>query len=173
MAFAPVEILVTGQLKNGSDLEEFYCPGREWDWGDGTRSAHESDCEPGVERALAGLDIVVIPSTCRECGSLTLIESLCLGVPVVASDIGGNPEMLREGEDGLLVPPGDPERLSEALVALATNHELRRGLAAGALATRSRFDSLEVARRAAAVLRMAAPGVVPATNALQSLCVEP
>jgi hypothetical protein len=46
MAFSPVEILVTGQLKDGSDLEEFYCPGLEWDWGDGTRSAHESDCDP-------------------------------------------------------------------------------------------------------------------------------
>jgi hypothetical protein len=46
MAFPPVEILVTGQLKDGADLEEFYCPGLEWDWGDGTRSAHESDCEP-------------------------------------------------------------------------------------------------------------------------------
>ena len=46
MAFSPVEILVTGQLKGGADLEEFYCPGLEWDWGDGTRSAHESDCAP-------------------------------------------------------------------------------------------------------------------------------
>jgi hypothetical protein len=46
MAFSPVEILVTGQLKGGADLEEFYCPGLEWDWGDGTHSAHESDCDP-------------------------------------------------------------------------------------------------------------------------------
>jgi hypothetical protein len=46
MAFSPVEILVTGQLKGGADLEEFYCPGLEWDWGDGTRSEHESDCAP-------------------------------------------------------------------------------------------------------------------------------
>jgi len=46
VAFSPVEVLVLGQLKGGADLEEFYCPGLEWDWGDGTRSAHESDCEP-------------------------------------------------------------------------------------------------------------------------------
>jgi hypothetical protein len=46
VAFSPVEILITGQLKGGVDLEEFYCPGLEWDWGDGTRSAYESDCEP-------------------------------------------------------------------------------------------------------------------------------
>jgi hypothetical protein len=42
----PTSILVTGQLKGGADLEEFYCPGLEWDWGDGTRSEHEADCEP-------------------------------------------------------------------------------------------------------------------------------
>jgi hypothetical protein len=46
IAFSPVEILITGQLKGGAELEEFYCPGLEWDWGDGTRSAHESDCAP-------------------------------------------------------------------------------------------------------------------------------
>jgi hypothetical protein len=46
IAFSPVEVLITAQLKGGADLEEFYCPGLEWDWGDGTHSAHESDCAP-------------------------------------------------------------------------------------------------------------------------------
>jgi hypothetical protein len=46
VAFSPVEILIMGQLKGGMDLEEFYCPGQEWDWGDGTRSAYEADCAP-------------------------------------------------------------------------------------------------------------------------------
>ena len=46
MAFSPVEVLVVGQLKGGSDLEEFYCPGLEWDWGDGSHSSQESDCAP-------------------------------------------------------------------------------------------------------------------------------
>ena len=46
VAFSPVEILIIGQLKGGAELEEFYCPGREWEWGDGTRSAYESDCAP-------------------------------------------------------------------------------------------------------------------------------
>lgn len=46
VAFSPVEVLVIAELKGGQEVEEFYCPGLEWDWGDGSRSAHESDCAP-------------------------------------------------------------------------------------------------------------------------------
>lgn len=46
MAFPPVEVLVVAELVGGDDLEEFYCPGLEWDWGDGSKSFHESDCAP-------------------------------------------------------------------------------------------------------------------------------
>ena len=46
IAFSPVHVLVVAELKGGDDLEEFYCPGLEWDWGDGERSLHESDCAP-------------------------------------------------------------------------------------------------------------------------------
>jgi hypothetical protein len=38
-----------GELKGGQDVEDFYCPGLEWDWGDGTHSAYESDCAPFEE----------------------------------------------------------------------------------------------------------------------------
>ena len=46
VAFWPVEVLVIAELKGGQDMEEFYCPGLVWDWGDGSRSAHEADCSP-------------------------------------------------------------------------------------------------------------------------------
>ncbi len=45
-AFPPASVLVAAQLKGGEDLEDFYCPGLEWDWGDGSRSVHEADCPP-------------------------------------------------------------------------------------------------------------------------------
>ncbi len=45
-AMSPVSVLVTAELVGGDELEEFHCPGMEWDWGDGTRSFHESDCAP-------------------------------------------------------------------------------------------------------------------------------
>jgi hypothetical protein len=51
-ATIPSRVLVVAQLVGGDETEEFYCPGLEWDWGDGARSAYESDCppfEPGME----------------------------------------------------------------------------------------------------------------------------
>ena len=45
-AISPVYVLVVAELKGGDDLEEFYCPGLEWNWGDGTRSLYEADCPP-------------------------------------------------------------------------------------------------------------------------------
>lgn len=52
MSFSPTEILVIAELVGGEEVEEFYCPGLEWDWDDGARSTHESDCapfQPGTE----------------------------------------------------------------------------------------------------------------------------
>jgi hypothetical protein len=46
MSFSPVSIVSTAELEGGEDVEEYYCPGLEWDWGDGSRSARESDCAP-------------------------------------------------------------------------------------------------------------------------------
>ena len=48
VAFSPVSVFVVAELVGGEDTEELYCPGLVWDWGDGTRSAHESDCPPFV-----------------------------------------------------------------------------------------------------------------------------
>jgi phage baseplate assembly protein gpV len=46
MAFPPVSVLVVAELVGGGEHEDYYCPGLEWDWGDGNRSAQESDCDP-------------------------------------------------------------------------------------------------------------------------------
>jgi hypothetical protein len=46
VAFSPAYVLTTAELVGGDELEEFYCPGLEWDWGDGGKSVRESDCPP-------------------------------------------------------------------------------------------------------------------------------
>lgn len=53
MAFSPVTVFVTAELVGGDDVEEYYCPEVEWQWGDGGKSVQESDCPPfeaGVSR---------------------------------------------------------------------------------------------------------------------------
>jgi glycosyltransferase involved in cell wall biosynthesis len=58
--------------------------------------------------------------------SNVILESMAAGVPVVATDVGGNPELARDGETGSLVPPGDQPRLVDALLRLARDPSLRQ-----------------------------------------------
>jgi PKD repeat protein len=46
VAFSPVNVLLTAELRGGDPAEEYYCPEVEWDWDDGGKSARESDCPP-------------------------------------------------------------------------------------------------------------------------------
>lgn len=46
IAFSPVEVFVVAELVGGEEMEDFHCPGLEWDWDDGAKSAHEADCAP-------------------------------------------------------------------------------------------------------------------------------
>ncbi len=66
---------------------------------------------------LSGLDAVAV-SSLREGLSMAMLEAMAAGVPVVATAVGGTPELVRDGETGLLAPPGDPEALSRALSGL-------------------------------------------------------
>lgn len=53
MAFSPVTVFFTAELAGGDDVEQYYCPEVEWEWGDGGKSVQESDCapyEPGVSK---------------------------------------------------------------------------------------------------------------------------
>ena len=62
-------------------------------------------------------DIVVLPRM-HEAVPRVLLEAMAAGRPVVATNVGGTPELVTEGETGLLVPPSDASRLAEALIAL-------------------------------------------------------
>ena len=63
---------------------------------------------------LRGLDLFVLPSL-REGVSNTILEAMATGLPVVATKVGGNPELVEEGRTGMLVPQSDPVRLSDAI----------------------------------------------------------
>jgi glycosyltransferase involved in cell wall biosynthesis len=69
-----------------------------------------------VAEILSGLDVVVSASTAAEGIPQALLQALAMRRPVVASDVGGIPEVIRHGETGWLVPPGDPQALGSAVV---------------------------------------------------------
>jgi glycosyltransferase involved in cell wall biosynthesis len=76
--------------------------------------------------------VVVVPSTAGEGFGLVAAEALACGTPVVASDQGGLAEVVRHGEDGLLVAPGDPFALACALQLLLEDPVLHAGFARAA-----------------------------------------
>lgn len=72
----------------------------------------------GVRAAMRGAHVLVLPSTPREAAGLVLLEAQACGVPVVAYDSGGKPEMLQRDRTGLLVPHGDVPALADAVAAV-------------------------------------------------------
>ena len=85
---------------------------------------------------LNASDIVVAPSL-REGLSIAILESMALGKPTVASDIGSNLELITDGSNGLLVPPEDPEPLTAAILRLLAEPGWAEQLGASA---RARFE---------------------------------
>ena len=73
---------------------------------------------------FAAFDAFVLPSA-NEGTPVTAIEALAAGRPVVATRVGGVPDVVRDGEDGILIDPGSPEQLADALARLAGDPELR------------------------------------------------
>ncbi|MFL5777849.1 MAG: glycosyltransferase family 4 protein [Chloroflexota bacterium] len=73
-----------------------------------------------VPAVTAALDVAMLPSY-REAQGLSVLEAMALSRPVVASDVGGIPEMIESGVSGLLVPPHDAAGLARAIVRLLTD----------------------------------------------------
>jgi glycosyltransferase involved in cell wall biosynthesis len=95
---------------------------------------------------MAAADLVVLPSVAEAFG-LVLAEALYLGTPVVASRVGGIPEIVDDGVDGVLVPPADSGALADAIVRLLTDGQERKRLAgAGREKVRGRFSFEQMTR---------------------------
>jgi glycosyltransferase involved in cell wall biosynthesis len=84
-----------------------------------------------VSRVLQGLDVVVVPSVWYENSPNTILEAFAHHVPVIASDLGGMAELVRDGENGLLFAPGDTDSLACRLRRLLDEPDLLACLRAG------------------------------------------
>lgn len=75
-----------------------------------------------VESLEADFDVFVLPSVSEGLG-LALLEAMALGKPVVASEVGGIPEVVKNGISGLLVPPADEKALAQAIVSILSSKQ--------------------------------------------------
>jgi sugar transferase (PEP-CTERM/EpsH1 system associated) len=98
-------------------------------------------CE-NVEEVLRSLDVFVLPSV-SEGMSNTLLEAMASGLPVVATRVGGNPEIVEDGVSGLLCPAGDATELARLIDRLVNRPELRHSLGVAARQSVTSKFSLE------------------------------
>jgi glycosyltransferase involved in cell wall biosynthesis len=76
-----------------------------------------------VPEIMRGLDCFVLPSL-AEGISNTILEAMACGLPVIATDVGGNADLVLDGVTGQIVPAGDVDAIARSLVQLATSPEL-------------------------------------------------
>jgi len=78
-----------------------------------------------VFNILPTFDVFVL-SSLTEGISLTLLEAMAAGRPIVATNVGGNPEVIIDGVTGFLIPPKEPQNMSEAIAKILQNPELAK-----------------------------------------------
>jgi glycosyltransferase involved in cell wall biosynthesis len=101
---------------------------------------------------LRAAQVFVLPST-SEGLPMALLEAMSYGLAIVATPVGGVPETVEAGADALLVPPGDPIALRDALVGMLRDRELRRRLGVAARERSRRFGPERVAAEFADLYR--------------------
>ena len=80
-----------------------------------------------VPQLLREITVSVLP-TLNESFSNSLLESMAAGLPVVATNVGGNPELISDNETGILVPPRDPAALARSMIRILESPELAQRL---------------------------------------------
>lgn len=89
-------------------------------------------CRYDIPRILRATDLFVLPSL-EEQIPIALLEAMAAGKPIVATNVGGVSECIRDGVDGLLVPSRSPEQLSRTVIALLDNPERCQSLSTNAI----------------------------------------
>jgi glycosyltransferase involved in cell wall biosynthesis len=98
-----------------------------------------------VLRLMAAFDLFTLASH-HEGLPVAVMEAMTLGIPVVATAVGGLPEAVEQGVSGILTPPRSPEDLAAALVHMANDHDRRTRMAEAARRSASRFDAARAVR---------------------------
>lgn len=108
---------------------------------------------PDTRGAYAAMDLLALTSAQPEPFGNVVMEAMGMGVPVIATNIGGSLDQVVDGITGFLIPPANPEALAEAIEKLIKNAELRRQMgAAGAERLRRNFSLEEMVLKIERVL---------------------
>ena len=113
-----------------------------------------------LQQLYAMADIFVLP-TLADCSPIAAVEAMASGLPVVSSTIGGIPEIVRHGETGLLVPPGDVQSLAAALDTLVKDAPRRRAMGgSGRFLAKRNHDQATNVRRILDIMANVSDGYV-------------
>jgi len=100
-----------------------------------------------VPHLMAASDIFVLPSE-KEAFGLVLLEAAITGLPIVASNVGGIPEVIEDGVNGTLVPPAIPGKLAVSILEIFNNNFKRKGyIEEGYKRVKSRFSAKVMAEK--------------------------
>jgi glycosyltransferase involved in cell wall biosynthesis len=100
-----------------------------------------------IPEVLSALDVVTLPSTRSEGVSQVILQAMAVGAPVIASTVGGSPEIIEHGHNGLLVPPQDPHALAEAILWVLHDPARARRMAQAGLRRVRRHYTLNTAMK--------------------------
>ena len=95
-----------------------------------------------IPEILAAVDVFVLSSR-WEGNPLSVMEAMAAGKPVIATAVGGVPELVKDGISGILVPPQNPEALAKAMIQLAQNSSLRQKMGEAARQYAMEYFSVE------------------------------
>ena len=109
-----------------------------------------------ARRVMSAFDLFTLSSE-HEGLPVAVMEALALGLPVVATAVGGLPEAVDDGVEGRLVPPHRPELLADAIIAVAEDPALRARMSAAASRRAQDFNAAAAARQLEAIYREVAP----------------
>lgn len=118
-----------------------------------------------IQRLIQLFDVVAVPSI-QEGLSIFCLEALASARPVVASAVGGIPEIIRDGQTGILIHPADPGALARGVVSLLSNRELAQKLAIqGQQLVFSEFSQCQMLRKTEEIYEKILNGIYGGGNA--------